>query len=210
MVSIREKKKVQNQQRILEAAFRLFNDQGFRKTTITQIAREADMGTGTVYNYFPSKEHLLAAIIRETATQNIASFEDQQDLDDPLDETLLLFEIIFKGISVDRNLQRESISAIFLPPGNGPSSPKDYLTSEVDEMDFYIIDILSSILQKGKETGKLKSSFSEDIVAMTIYSSFMFCWFKYAKGYFKDLETAKKTFLLMIDEIFCGLGYLQQ
>jgi len=55
----RERKKEETRRRILEAAFRLFAEQGFENTTIVQITGAADIGKGTFYNYFPSKEALL-------------------------------------------------------------------------------------------------------------------------------------------------------
>jgi len=47
---------------ILDAALRLFVNRGFNETTVGDIAEEAGMGTGTVYLYFPSKEHVLLGL----------------------------------------------------------------------------------------------------------------------------------------------------
>jgi AcrR family transcriptional regulator len=44
---------------IVAAALRLFARQGFRATTVEDITQAADVGKGTFFNYFPSKEHLL-------------------------------------------------------------------------------------------------------------------------------------------------------
>jgi len=54
-------------QRILEAAFPLFAQQGLRKTTVEQIASAANMGKGTVYLSFKSKDEILLAILRREA-----------------------------------------------------------------------------------------------------------------------------------------------
>jgi AcrR family transcriptional regulator len=43
---------------IIDAANRLIERYGYRKTTIEDIAREAGIGKGTVYLYFPSKEEV--------------------------------------------------------------------------------------------------------------------------------------------------------
>ena len=47
---------------ILDAALRLFAKRGFNETTVGDIAAEAGMATGTVYLYFPSKEHVLQGL----------------------------------------------------------------------------------------------------------------------------------------------------
>lgn len=47
---------------ILDSALRLFSERGFNETTVGDIAEAAGMGTGTVYLYFPSKEHVLLGL----------------------------------------------------------------------------------------------------------------------------------------------------
>ena len=54
--------------RILEVAFRLFHEQGYHATGISTILREADVNSGSLYHYFPSKEALLIGVL-EFATQ---------------------------------------------------------------------------------------------------------------------------------------------
>src|SRR5437879_7970229 len=47
---------------ILDAAQRIFSDRGVQKSTVADIAEAAGVAKGTVYLYFGSKEHLLAAL----------------------------------------------------------------------------------------------------------------------------------------------------
>ena len=47
---------------ILEAAVRLFDDAGYDQTTVQHIAQAAGVAAGTVYLYFPSKEHVLITL----------------------------------------------------------------------------------------------------------------------------------------------------
>ena len=52
---------------ILTAARRLFGRYGLRKTTVDEIAREARVGKGTIYNYYKSKEEVFQAVVEEEA-----------------------------------------------------------------------------------------------------------------------------------------------
>lgn len=49
--------------RIIEAAQRLFHEQGYAATGVATILREADVRSGSLYHFFPSKEALLEAVL---------------------------------------------------------------------------------------------------------------------------------------------------
>jgi AcrR family transcriptional regulator len=53
-----------NYDRLIESAQRLFKEQG-TDASLDEIARRADVGIGTLYRHFPSREHLVAAVLEE-------------------------------------------------------------------------------------------------------------------------------------------------
>lgn len=58
----REQEEMQN--RILEAATRLFNRYGLKQTSIRKIAEEIEYSPGTIYTYFRDKDEILLELIR--------------------------------------------------------------------------------------------------------------------------------------------------
>ncbi len=52
---------------IIEAATELFLSQTYDKTTTGQVMEALGIAKGTIYHYFPSKEHLLEAVVDELA-----------------------------------------------------------------------------------------------------------------------------------------------
>jgi AcrR family transcriptional regulator len=57
-------------QRILEAARKRFRYYGVKKTTMQEIARDADIAVGTLYLYFKDKDDLLVAVTEEYVTRH--------------------------------------------------------------------------------------------------------------------------------------------
>src|SRR2546427_7812995 len=57
----RERRAEETRERLFRAALRLFEERGFSATTVEDITEAADVGKGTFFNYFPSKEHIIAA-----------------------------------------------------------------------------------------------------------------------------------------------------
>src|ERR1700693_569320 len=57
----RARRQADTRERIFRAALRLFAERGFFETTVGDITEGADVGKGTFFNYFPSKEHVLEA-----------------------------------------------------------------------------------------------------------------------------------------------------
>ena len=51
-------------EQIIEAATRVFAQKGFRRATTREVAREAGISEGTIYNYFEDKDALLMAILQ--------------------------------------------------------------------------------------------------------------------------------------------------
>jgi AcrR family transcriptional regulator len=56
----RERHRAEMRERIFRAALELFAQRGFLETTVEDITEAADVGKGTFFNYFPTKEHVVA------------------------------------------------------------------------------------------------------------------------------------------------------
>ena len=59
----RERKKIASRKAILAAAKQEFVRQGYKETSIADIMERADLGVGTFYNYFSSKEEILMSLL---------------------------------------------------------------------------------------------------------------------------------------------------
>ena len=58
----RQRKAAETQLRIFRSALQLFGERGFANVTVEEITEAADVGKGTFFNYFESKEHVLGVM----------------------------------------------------------------------------------------------------------------------------------------------------
>jgi AcrR family transcriptional regulator len=75
-------------ERLFRAALMLFGKKGFAETTVEDITEAADVGKGTFFNYFPTKEHILMAFSEMQLGKLETVVSDAQQSDLPMQEVL--------------------------------------------------------------------------------------------------------------------------
>ena len=63
----------------MDSALFLFAHNGFNGTTISQIAKHAEISKGLIYNYFDSKEELLEGILNKGIDAMLKIFDPNHD-----------------------------------------------------------------------------------------------------------------------------------
>ncbi len=87
----------ESMQNIMNAAFSLIARQGYDSTSIAQIAAEAGVSKGLMYNYFESKEDLLEKLVASTMAESDLTAESLIS-EDPAETLRNLFEWFFKEL----------------------------------------------------------------------------------------------------------------
>lgn len=86
-MGLREIKMGRTRRQIADHAFALFMTQGFESTTIEQIATAAEVGTRTLYRYYPTKESLIVDFVEAGLGSAVEQLRKQPD-DTPLPQAL--------------------------------------------------------------------------------------------------------------------------
>jgi len=84
----RERRRAETREKLFRAAMRLFAERGFFETTTEEITEAADVGQGTFFNYFPTKQHVLTVLSEKQLEKVMAAREEAEAGDTSMEEVL--------------------------------------------------------------------------------------------------------------------------
>ena len=94
-----ERKKEETRQNIIRLAMEMFRKQGVDGTTMEQIAEEADIAKGTLYNYFPVKEAIISDYIQQSfQSKKIDRLQGLRDLSDTRTRVIQVICQLMNGV----------------------------------------------------------------------------------------------------------------
>lgn len=91
---------------ILASSLRLFSVKGFHGTSISDIAKDAGISKGLVYNYFSSKQSIVDAILREGLEEVLNLEELFKKINDPYEKLHSFITITFSMIKENEDYWR--------------------------------------------------------------------------------------------------------
>jgi TetR/AcrR family transcriptional regulator, cholesterol catabolism regulator len=179
----RARQKLVRRDRITTAALGLFRARGFESTTVEEIAERADVAKGTFFNYFPTKQGVLAEYYsqlaseflllarqgrRGTALHRLHSFF--VDVETRLRQEGSLLEVLFHEvfarpdlIQLDAGMERE-ISNVYRQHILAGIERGELRDVDIDLAVRTIIDLWSATLRRWID-GKRRFSLAEDLNA---------------------------------------------
>ncbi|MCL6634217.1 MAG: TetR family transcriptional regulator [Peptococcaceae bacterium] len=90
---------------IIEAAVKVFAENGYHNSQVSKIAREAGVADGTIYLYFKNKEDILISVFKVKMGHFIASVRQELEKhSDPFEKLRQLIRMHFSNLENDRNL----------------------------------------------------------------------------------------------------------
>jgi AcrR family transcriptional regulator len=126
----------ETRRRLVAAAARRFADQGYVRTSLNEIAREAGMTAPSLLYHFPSKEALFNAVLRATWSEVRERLEPI--LAEPLDAETMLVRVLqeFTSYEDDEELLFTELHAALLSgDGTGAEAVNDTLLPLIDEIE---------------------------------------------------------------------------
>jgi AcrR family transcriptional regulator len=159
-LGLRERKKEQTRQHIAETARRLFFERGFDAVTVAEVAREADVSVGTVFNYFPTKEDLFYSGMEVFEEQLIDAVRDR-----PAGESVLAAfrRVVLEGIP---RLSKDETAEIIASAARIVGSSRSLQARERELVARYTAELATLIAEETRRS-------ADDVEASAVAAALM-------------------------------------
>jgi AcrR family transcriptional regulator len=169
-----ERKKKETQKKIIAVAMDLLREQGVASTTMEQIAEQADIAKGTLYNYFPVKEAIIDEYIKQTFRErNSERLLQLQKLPDTRSRMTFLLGSLFEGVQA----QSEIFEKYFVY-----RIQKMISLRQDESMASGLFTLEDEIIRLGQESAELRTDLPHALLA----DLFEFAFIKVAQNYYSD------------------------
>lgn len=168
---------------ILRKAAALFAQKGYEVTTMMDVAKACNASKSHLYHYFPAKEDLLYAIVKEHTLVLLNKLSQVQAMKAPARERFEHFVVGFVEVAADsRNEQLVLTKELsFLPP----AKHKEMLAMEVQLVEI-LTGLLKEINPKRMARAEIQGPYALLLFGMIIWT---FTWYK-KSGKVKPAELA--------------------
>ena len=169
MVSMKTAARGEKRPLILEAATRVFAEQGFAAVTVAEIADHAGIGKGTVYEYFSSKEELLFAVFEWMNERILARF---QKLSAEVGTTRERLQRML-GIAAEITCEQVEMQAVvldFWAASRGTKSEDRYNQSCIETFRTYR-KLAADVIREGQAAGEFNPTIDADATAVMMVAA---------------------------------------
>jgi AcrR family transcriptional regulator len=165
-------------QQLLDAALTLFAEKGFAATRAEEVAQRAGVSKGTLYLYYPSKEELLKAVIREHLSSRIAAGAAAAEKHrGPVAE--LLREVFARWwLEVFDSPTSGVFKLIITEVRNFPEIAEFYVTEVIQPAE----NLIARIVQRGIDSGEFEALDIPNVVHSLCLPMVMLCIHKHSLG----------------------------
>lgn len=166
-----ESARAARREEILAAARRVFARQGFRGTTIADVADEAGIALGTIYLYFPSKDDVFAALNEQLAELIVAALMKPAEGGELEEAVRTRVNNVFATCAENRDLVR----LVFLNMDRDSLVSKRMRHGE-EKRAMPLVEVISATMEQGlvrKGDPVIMTKLTHGTVTMAVYQAFV-------------------------------------
>jgi AcrR family transcriptional regulator len=180
----RQRRKEARPQELLDAALELFVEKGFAATRSEEVAARAGVAKGTLYLYYPSKEDLLKAVVRENLSALIAEGQTIAGSFEGTTQELLVLLMQTWWERVGNTPASGIFKIIITEMGNFPDFARFYVQEVIEPGQ----QLFGRVLERGIASGELRPVNVFEAVHVLIFPMLMLCLHRHSLGACSGLE----------------------
>ena len=173
----RSRRSAELRQRLFRAALDLFTQKGFAETTVEDITNATDVGKGTFFNYFPSKDHILLAFGEMQLAKLHSAVEEARWTEEPMPQFLRSL-----GSRMTEEPTRNPAMIRALLQAYLSSTP---VREAMLDLQKRVLALHSEIIQLGQQKGQIRSDLPAleiaQVFRQTIFGTLL-VWSLYGDG----------------------------
>ncbi|HEV7913364.1 MAG TPA: TetR/AcrR family transcriptional regulator [Albitalea sp.] len=180
----RQRRKEARPQELLDAALELFVEKGFAATRSEEVAARAGVAKGTLYLYYPSKEDLLRAVVKENLSALITEAATVAGTFEGSTHELLVLLMQTWWERVGNTPASGIFKIILTEMGNFPDFARFYMEEVIEPGHA----LFTRVLERGIASGELRPVNLLDAVHVLIFPMLMMCLHKHSLGACADMS----------------------
>ena len=173
----RERRRAEIRERLFCAALQLFAKHGFLETTVEDITEAADVGKGTFFNYFPTKEHVLATFGAERLAVIECGVERARTTSGPV---LPIIREIATGLAGQSSKNPALLRAIYAAHASCPAV-RDELRKRLHKGRQHLTELFTMAQQRGEIRRDISVAECARLT-QTIFLGAMMAWAVHPEG----------------------------
>ena len=194
----RERNRKATLRRIEQSAWTLFQEQGYEATTTRQLAQHAEIGIGTLFNYFPEKRTLLVHLMRRRLDRSlVAAIESMPELG-VMTQLDHIFSCLYRCYEEDRRLARTFVKEWLFVSGSPESQPADWA--------FMLVQHIASMIVAAQQRGEIQRQIDAMQLAQQIFSTHYFTLVTWLGGTIPSPAARDQQLSDSLVLLFRGLG----
>ena len=174
----RQRRKLERPQELLDAALELFVEKGFAATRAEEVAARAGVSKGTLYLYYPSKEELFKAVVRENIANKFPAWQEEFATFEGSSSDMLRYALVSWWERIGKTRVSGITKLVMSEAQNFPEIAAFYQEEVIKPGNAMI----RSILERGVQSGEFRDMDLEQAVHIIVAPMIFLMMWKHSMG----------------------------
>lgn len=163
----KNRKEEMRREQIIQAAIDLFSTKGYERATLDDLVRGAGISKSLLYWYWENKAALLSELIDRCMEPYVRLLEEAASARTPFPDSMIRLLWDFTEVFRQNNKLNKLVHFSSL---HSAKRPGEDFSQKVNAYYRQVLDLLETLIKRGKESGRVKSETDHEALALLLLS----------------------------------------